>query len=199
MKIKKKKHRNKQKRRRNSASGGASLAGIRGLRMPRILRGAPPPWQTIGAAVAGSVGSAIASGLIVNQKIAKPETISLLMAATGGLGAYLTDGNARVAFTGVAAAGAGQYALAALGKAAMRKEAERQQSQTPAQGQLPAAAPAPPAPRQRATGGGAVVELFRDAAADLESIDDDDDERYSTRNEHVDDDTPLEIDLDEAA
>lgn len=198
MKVKKKKHRNKHKRRRNSASGGASMAAIRGLRMPRIRRGAPPPWQTIGAAVAGSVGSAIASGLIVNQKIAKPETISLLMAATGGLGAYLTDGNTRVAFTGVAAAGAGQYALAALGKAAMRKEAERQQTQTPPQGQLPAAAPAPAAPRQRATGGGAVVELFRDAAADLESIDDDDG-RYSTRNDDVDDDTPLEIDLDEAA
>ena len=197
MKLKKKrKHRNKLKHRRNSA-GGLGASSIRGLRMPRLRRGAPPPWQTIGAAVAGSVGSAIASGLIVNQKIAKPETISLLMAATGGLGAYLTEGNARVAFTGVAAAGAGQYALAALGKAAMRKEAERQ-SQGPAQAQLPAATPEPPAPRQRATGGGAVVELFRDAAADLESIDDDDG-RYSTRNDDVDDDTPLEIDLDEAA
>ena len=191
MKFKKKKHRNKHKRRRNSATGG-SMASIRGLRMPRLRRGAPPPWQTIGAAVAGSVGSAIASGLIVNQKIAKPETISLLMAATGGLGAYLTDGNARVAFTGVAAAGAGQYALAALGKAAMRKEAERQQTQP--QAQLPAATPEPPAPRQRATGGGAVVELFRDAAADLESIDDG---RYARDDEE--DDTPLEIDLDEAA
>ena len=48
-------------------------------------------YVTIGAAVAGSVGSAIASGLVVNQKIAEPETISLLMAATGGLGAAMVN------------------------------------------------------------------------------------------------------------
>ena len=194
-KLKRKKHRNKHKRHRNAA-GGASTT--RGFRMPRISRGAPPPWKTIGAAVAGSVGSAIASGLIVNQKIAKPETISLLMTATGGLGAYLTDGNTRVAFTGVAAAGAGQYALAALGKAAMRKEAERQQQAPAAQAaQLPAAQTAPaPAPRQRATGGGAVVELFRDAASELEDVDDD---AWRYRDDAGDDETPLEIDLDEAA
>lgn len=214
MKAKKKfkpKHKKPHKQ-RNNASGGAGIAPPRSrprLRAPR--RGEAPPWKTIGAAVAGSVGSAIASGLIVNQKVAEPETVSLLMAATGGLGAYLTDGNTRVAFTGVAAAGAGQYALVKLGRLAEKKaqKADEEKSKLEAdakafaaqQAQLPAPASPPPAPRQQAAGRGVVVDLFRDVSSDLELLDEDE-VRYSTRDADVgdeDDDTPVEIDLDEAA
>src|SRR5258708_25377478 len=77
------------------------------------------------AVAAGSIGTAVASSLIVNQNLAKAETVSLLMATTGGLGAYLTDGNARVAFAGMGAAGAVQLALAYLGKSALAKEEQK--------------------------------------------------------------------------
>lgn len=189
--MKKKRHHKKGRRnkRRNDSGGGAALSSRSRPRFPRLRRAAPPPWQTLGAAVAGAVGSAVASGLLVNQKVAEPETVSMLMAVGGGVAAYLTDGNARVAATGVACAGAGQYALAKLGKAALRKaEREQQAAQqtTPPAPALPAPATEPP--RQRASGGGVVLELFRDAAAELEEdVEPDDDER------------PVEIDLDEAA
>ncbi|MBP6627873.1 MAG: hypothetical protein KA297_00490 [Kofleriaceae bacterium] len=196
---KKKGHRNK---RRNDSGGGAAIAARSRPRFRIPRRGAPPPWHTLGAAVAGAVGSAVASGLLVNQKVAEPETVSMLMAVGGGVAAYLTDGNARVAATGVACAGAGQYALAKLGKAALRK-AEREQHAQAAAPQAPAPAAVPPAapPRQRSQGGGVVLELFRDAAAELES-DEEDEWRFGTRDSDVandNDDTPIEIDLDEAA
>ena len=195
-KMKLKKRRNKMKmKRRNDAGGGAAIARRPRLRIPR--RGVAPPWKTIGAAVAGSVGSAVASGLIVNQKIAEPDTVALLMAATGGLGAYLTDGNARVAFTGVAAAGAGQYALVKLGKLAEKKTERTEEEKAKAAAAALAAQQAQP-PRQHAAGRGVVVDLFRDTAADLELYDEDE-SAYSTRDADVDDDTPIEIDLDEAA
>jgi hypothetical protein len=223
MKPKKKPKNKKPQKHRNNGGGGGGMAPPRPrprVRAPR--RGEAPPWKTIGAAVAGSVGSAIASGLIVNQKVAEPETVSLLMAATGGLGAYLTDGNTRVAFTGVAAAGAGQYALVKLGRLAEKKaqkadedkarlEAEARARADAAalaaqQAQLPGPASPPPAPRQYAAGRGVVVDLFRDVSSDLELLDEDE-VRYSTRDGDVadgadgaeNDDTPIEIDLDEAA
>jgi len=189
----KKGRRNKQ---RNNSAGGAAIGGHARPRASRMRRAAPPPWQTLGAAVAGAVGGAVASGMLVNQKVAEPETVSMLMAVGGGVAAYLTDGNARVAATGVACAGAGQYALAKLGKAALRKtEREQNAAQQVAQQaptQLPAAPPPPDPPRQRSSGGGVVLELFRDAAADLEP---DQEEEWDL----ADDDTPIEIDLDQAA
>jgi len=196
--MKKKGHHKKahhKKARRNASSGGASVSSHSRPRAPRLRRAAPPPWETLGAAVAGAVGSAVASGLIVNQKVAEPETVSMLMAVGGGVAAYLTDGNVRVAATGVAAAGAGQYALAKLGKAALRR-AEREQHAAQQAAPAPAAlpTPTPPAdvPRQRASGGGVVLELFRDAAADLERDD-------GAWDDGTDQDAPVEIDLDEAA
>ena len=212
----KKKHHHHKKGRRNSSSGGSALASsrLRGampIPRPRAPRRAPPPtWKAIAAAAAGSVGSAVASGLIVNQKIASPETISLLMAATTGVGAYLTDGNARVAFMGAAAAGTGQLALAYLGKAAMRAQ-EHQTTAPPAAPappppQLPAPAPPAEPPRKSATGGGVVVDLFRDAATDLEMLHEDQ-WRYGMRGDRdaefregdYRDAEPVVIDLDHAA
>ena len=205
--------------RRNNGSGGPSLAPPRPRPRSRLARGAPPPWKTIGAAVAGSVGSAIASGLIVNQKVAEPETVALLMTATGGLGAYLTDGNARVAFTGAAAAGAGQYALLKLGDLAVKKtekeEAEKKQLEAEAKAkadaealaaqqaraQIAASSQTAPPVRQHAYGRGVVVDLFRDTTADLELVDEDE-IRHRPRDADLgdeDDDTPIEIDLDDAA
>jgi hypothetical protein len=187
----KKGRRNKQ---RNNGGGGAAIGGVSRPRPSRGRRAAPPPWHTLGAAVAGAVGGAVASGMLVNQKVAEPETVSMLMAVGGGVAAYLTDGNARVAATGVACAGAGQYALAKLGKAALKKaEREQQAALPPAAPQAQAAPPPPEPPRQRAQGGGVVLELFRDAAADLEP--DLEDEWADV----ADEDTPIEIDLDQAA
>ncbi len=209
-KSKKKNWKKARNARRNNSAGSAAVArpSRPRLRVPR--RGEAPPWKTIGAAIAGSVGSAVASGLIVNQKIAEPETVALLMGATGALGAYLTDGNTRVAFTGAAAAGAGQYALLKLGDLAVKKaekegagkkaEADAFAAQQ-AQAQLPASTGPATTPSNSGRGRGIVVDLFRDSAADLDLYDEDE-PRYSTRDadsSDEDDDTPLEIDLDEAA
>jgi hypothetical protein len=200
-------------RRRNKAKARRNAGPVAATPRPRSWRprraAAPPPWQTIAAAVGGSVGSAVVSGLISNQKIAEPDTMAMLMAVGGATAAYFTDGNVRVAATGVAAAGAGQYALAKMYDAAVKKperdakkQAEQSAPQTavaPAQApQLPApATPAAP-PRKSATGGGVVIDLFRDAAADLEQLDEDE-YRYGYRDADSDDDEPIEIDLDQAA
>ena len=201
MKKRRNKFRLKAKRRRNAAGAGAIGAPRRRVSMPRINRAPPPDLKTLASAVAASVGSSIASGLIVNQRIAEPETTALLMTAIGGVGAYFTGGNLRVACTGIAAAGAGQYALAKLGKAALKGQPV---PQAPAALQVPAAVavqgsapPAPPEPRRSsATGRGAVGQMFRDAAADLEALDEDQ-WRYGTSE--MDPEDVVEIDLDEAA
>lgn len=200
-------------RRRNKAKARRNAGPVAATPRPRSWRprraAAPPPWETIAAAVGGSVGSAVVSGLISNQKIAEPDTMAMLMAVGGATAAYFTDGNVRVAATGVAAAGAGQYALAKMYDAAVKKaerDAKKQAEQNapqapvaPAQApQLPApATPAAP-PRKSATGGGVVIDLFRDAAADLEQLDEDE-YRYGYRDAGSDDDDPIEIDLDQAA
>ncbi len=210
-KSKKKNWKKARNARRNNSAGSAAVArpSRPRLRVPR--RGEAPPWKTIGAAIAGSVGSAVASGIIVNQKIAEPETVALLMGATGALGAYLTDGNTRVAFTGAAAAGAGQYALLKLGDLAVKKAEKEEAGKAKAdalaaqqaQAQLPASTGSTTVPSNSARGRGIVVDLFRDSAADLDLyLYDEDEPRYSTRDADPpdeDDDTPLEIDLDEAA
>jgi hypothetical protein len=187
--MKKRKFKFKTKRRRNQSAGAVALAP----RRPRLPpRAAPPSFQTIASAAAGAVGSAVVTGLLVNQKIAKPETVALLLAATGGLGAYLTDRNARVAFTGAAAAGAGQFALAYLGKSATkRNEMERTVAAAPAE------PPPSDAPRKSAYGGSYVVDTFHGARADLDEIEDE--WRYEMRDADPVDDGYLEIDLDEAA
>lgn len=199
-------------RRRNKAKARRNAGPVAATPRPRSLRprrAAPPPWQTIAAAVGGSVGSAVVSGLISNQKIAEPDTMAMLMAVGGATAAYFTEGNIRVAATGVAAAGAGQYALAKMYDAAVkkaerdaRKQAEQNPQTTPA---APAGAPQLPAPvtpaappRKSATGGGVVIDLFRDAAADLEQLDEDE-YRYGSRDAGSEDDEPIEIDLDQAA
>jgi hypothetical protein len=93
--------------------------------------------------------------------------------------------------------GAGQLALARLAKQAIKSPAN-QNPQAPSQSgqpaaQLPAPPPAVEPPRQSTSGGGVVLDLFRDAATDLDMLDDE--WRYGMR----DDAEPIVIDLDEAA
>ena len=163
------KHKPKKHKHRNSAGASAAPAP---RRRASIRRGDPPdPW-TIVAAAAGGAGSALLSGLAVNQQIVSPEGAALLMIGAGGATAYLADGNARIVGHSMASAGAGQLALAMMGRRAMTKGA------APAPAPAPASSPALPAggaPRlaNAPHGGGHVIDVFRDAAQQLELIDED--------------------------
>lgn len=195
-------HRN---RRRNAGEGGASIAGR--SRSSRASRRAPaPPWRTIAAAIAGGAGGAALGGLLVNQKVLSPEAVGVGLMLGGGAAAYFADGTARVVGTSVAAAGAGQLALATMAKQAFKGQqtaAQHSQVSAPAPAQLPPPPPPVEPPRKSATGGGAVVDLFRDAAGDLDMIEDQ--WRYGHRDhgesgdEPRDAAEPLVIDLDHAA
>ena len=163
-------HRN---RRRNAGEGGASIVGR--SRPSRAARRAPaPPWKTIAAAVAGGAGGAALGGLLVNQKILSPEAVGVGLMLGGGAAAYFADGTARVVGTSIAAAGAGQLALATMAKQAFKGQQSAQHAQVsaPAPAQLPAPPPPVEPPRKSATGGGVVVDLFRDAAGDLDMMED---------------------------
>ena len=214
----KKNHHPKKKGHRNYASGEAEGAPhprprprARSLarrlpRLPRLRlpRPAPPPdWKTVGAAIAGGAGGAMIGGLVVNQKILSPEAVGLGLALGGGATAYLAGGTARIVALGAASAGAGQFALAFIAKqwlkSAMNHVAPAVAQQN---GQPPAQLPAPPPPveppsRKSATGGGVVLDLFRDAAADLDMFDDE--WRFGMHDDPRDAAEPFVIDIDEAA
>ena len=193
--MKKKPHRhhpkrNKPARPRNAATGLAP-AGQR--TRAKISRAAPPDWRTIAAAVAGGAGSAALGGLVVNQQILSPEAVGIGLMLGGGATAYFSGGTPRIVGTSIAAAGAGQFALALMNKRALK--AHGQANPSPAPAQLPAP---PPVPRQSANTGGMVVDMFRDAANDLDL--DEDEWRYGVRDSMPSDGgDPIVIDLDEAA
>jgi hypothetical protein len=197
------KHRNKNKLRRNAGPVAAAHPRPRALRLPK--RAPAPPWQTIAAAVAGGAGGAAIGGLMVNQKILSPEAVGIGLMLGGGATAYFADGTARVVGTSVAAAGAGQLALTTMAKQALKGQQPHQSaiasaapSSQPAQ--LPPAPPAVAPPRRSASGGGVVVDLFRDAVTDLDMIDDE--WRYGTRDHSgfaQELAEPVVIDLDAAA
>ena len=210
--MKKKKHRPRPTKRahhgpRNATAGFASAAPR--PRARTIARGGnPPDWKTIVAAVAGGAGSAALGGLIVNQQILSPEAVGIGLMLGGGATAYFSEGTPRVVGTSVAAAGAGQFALALMNKRAVRAhgDANTMTTATAASSSLPAtpAQLAPPpavAPRRSATGGGVVVDLFRDAANDLENVEDE--WRYGIRDHAYasapESNEPIIIDLDQAA
>jgi hypothetical protein len=214
----KKKHHTKKKAHRNNGSGGAGGGGAshprprprprpRSLasRLPRLPKRAPPPdWKTVGAAIAGGAGGAVIGGLVVNQKILSPEAVGLGLALGGGATAYLADGVTRVVAMGAASAGAGQLALALMAKQAVKSAANHNapQGAQPQSGQPAAQMPAPPPAveppsRRSATGGGVVLDLFRDAATDLDMFDDE--WRFGMRDDPRDASEPFVIDIDEAA
>jgi hypothetical protein len=199
----KKKHHHKRKGHRNNGAGGGGGASHPRPRprsyAPRLPRRGPPPdWKTVAAAIAGGAGGAALGGLVVNQKILSPEAVGLGLMLGGGATAFYADGTARVVGTSVAAAGAGQLALALMARQAVKSAANQtaapatNQSGQPA-AQLPAPPPPVAPPRQSANEGGIVLDLFRDAATDLDMLDDE--WRYGMR----DDAGPIGIDLDEAA
>ena len=202
----KKKHHHKRKGHRNNGSGGGGSASHPRPRprtyAPRLPRRAPPPdWKTIVAAIAGGGVSAALGGLIVKQQILPPGVVGLVLWVCGGATAYLSDGAARVVGSSVAAVGAGQFALALMAKqavksAANQNAAQQQAARQPA-AQLPAPPPPAPPPRQSANEGGVVLDLFRDAATDLDMIDDQ--WRFGMRDDPRDAADPFVIDLDEAA
>ena len=197
------KHKGHRNGRRNANSGGSVMTPAR-LRSRLPKRAPPPQWKTMAAALAGGAGGAALGGLLVNQKILSSEAVGIGLMLGGGATAYFADGNARIVGTSMAAAGAGQLALTLMTKQAVKAQ-EKQQNQNTAPppaapvAQLPAApAPVPP-PRKSATGGGVVVDLFRDAANDLDLVEEE--WRYGIRDHagHDESSEPIVIDLDEAA
>jgi len=177
-----KKHHPKKHGRRNAGAGGAAITQRPPSRRSRLPRRAPPPpWKTIAAAVAGGGVSAAVGGLVVNQKVLSPEAVGIGLMLGGGAAAYFADGNSRVFGAGMASVGAGQLALALMAKQAVKGQSQAAQNQNvpptqnvqPAAGHsapTPAQLPAPEPPRRSATGGGVVVDLFRDAVNDLDMI-----------------------------
>jgi hypothetical protein len=205
----KKKNQHKRGRRNNGSGGGGAAAHPRprshAPRAPR--RESAPDWTPVGAAIVGGAGGAALGGLIVNQKILSPEAVGLGLMLGGGATAYYGDGTTRVVGTSLAAAGAGQLALALMTKQAVKSAANQNQpaaaqpqatnqSGQPA-AQLPAPPPAVEPPRRSATEGGIVLDLFRDAASDLDMIDDE--WRFGVHDEPRDAAEPLVIDLEEVA
>lgn len=206
---KKKNHHKKKKGHRNNGGGGTAGASnprprSRALRLPQ--RGPAPDWKTVGAAIAGGAGGALLGGLIVNQKVLSPEAVGLGLMLGGSATAYYADGITRIVGTSLAAAGAGQFALTLMAKQALKSAnqnvAQVAQPQATSQSgqpaaQLPAPPPAVEPPRRSAPGGGVVVDMFRDAATDLDMIDDE--MRFGMRDELRDASDPFVIDLDEVA
>lgn len=200
---KKKKHNRprpmKHSHRPRNASAGFAAAAPR-PRARTLTRATAPDWKTIAAAVAGGAGSAALGGLVVNQQILSSEAVGIGLILGGGATAYFSDGTARVVGTSVAAAGAGQFALAMMNKRAVKAHSDANGASLPATpGQLAPPPAVATAPRRSPDGGGVVVDLFRDAANDLDGVEDEwrygirDDAYASGSNE------PVVIDLDEAA
>ena len=175
-----KKQQKKKPGRRNAAPAGAAP------RRRSFPKRAPlPGWKDALAAVVGGAGSAVISGLAVNQKIVKPTTSAAIMIAGGGAAALLTEGTSRVVGNSVASAGAGQLALSLMARRAMadeiataerqlaaekaakekleKLEAEKKAAEEAAQARALAAGQRPQSDR----GGGYVTAMFRDAASEL--------------------------------
>ncbi len=125
------------------------------LRRRNAARGssAGPGMENTLAAVLGGGGGALLGGLLVRWGVT-PEMSALAMTVGGGVAAYTMSGTMRTAASGLAAAGAGQLALALLAKEAT-KEADKVAA-TPATAGKPANAMLPP---------GAVYEAFQRARA----------------------------------
>lgn len=198
----KKKHRhrkNKAARPRNATAGFASTSAPRPRARLKLRPSNAPDWKTIAAAVAGGAGSAALGGLVVNQQILSPEAVGIGLILGGGATAYFSEGMPRVVGTSVAAAGAGQFALAVMNKRAIKAHADSNaNAQTGMRAQLPPAPPPAVTPRS-AREGGVVVDLFRDAATDLDQYEDE--WRYGMRDDAMmpDNNEPIVIDLDDAA
>ncbi len=99
----------KSKKKKHGHRNAASLASVR---RPRAASKDDDEIDvgTILAALGGGLGGAFAGGWLASRGWTE-EAVSAVMAVGGGVAAALTDGPTRVASMGVAAAGAGQFAL----------------------------------------------------------------------------------------
>lgn len=145
----------------------------------RKLFKAPTGWLgSSAAAMIGGGGGAVLGGVLANQEIVKPETTGLLMTVGGLIGGVFAEGHARTAMHSLTGAGAGQLALEYMRKRAV-KEAE---AAPPPIATTTAPALPPPAPNAQAAPAstpanaagppGSVWSAFRDAAGELEWLDD---------------------------
>lgn len=202
-----KKKSRKLRRRRNAAAAPTGPKPRRRLRLRLRRRSRPPDWRTTLAAIAGGAGGAALGGLVVHQQILSPEAVGLGMMGIGSATAYFADGNTRVLGNSVAAAGAGQLALSLMAKRAISVNTAPAVIAAP---QLPPAAPspstgsgaptqvAPGPPRRSSSDGGVVVDLFRDAALELDELEDDD-WRFGIRDAGAGRVDVYDLDLDDAA
>src|SRR5262245_59254656 len=117
MKKGKKRH---MHRRRNAAPAAAPRPTPRRRRIPLPPIPDPPDWKTTVASALGGGGSALVGGWLANRGW-DPQMVGIAMTAGGTVGALALPGPWRVAANGVAAAGAGQLALATMHKAAVEK------------------------------------------------------------------------------
>ncbi len=138
------------------------------VRRRNAARYAAPGMENTLAAVLGGGGGALLGGLLVRWGVS-PEMSALAMTVGGGVAAYTMSGTLRTAASGLAAAGAGQLALALLAKEAS-KEAEKVAA-TPAPRLKPANAMLPP---------GAVYDAFQRARnAEADEEEDEEEERLA--------------------
>src|SRR5688572_15928938 len=86
----------------------------------RLGRGEAPDLGNMVAGVIGGGLGALAGGLLVRWDV-NPTLAAVVMTVGGGVAAYTMDGKARAAAAGLAAAGAGQLALAMLAKSSEKK------------------------------------------------------------------------------
>ncbi|MBE7452263.1 MAG: hypothetical protein HS111_26285 [Kofleriaceae bacterium] len=109
------KHKKRKTKHRNAPTG--SLAAARRPRAPARASAEDDEidFGTIAAALGGGLGGAFAGGWLAARGWT-PEAVSAVMAVGGGVAATLTDGPMRIASMGVAAAGAGQFALTLFGE-----------------------------------------------------------------------------------
>ncbi len=125
----------------------------------RLGRGNAPDLGNMIAGVIGGGLGALAGGLLVRWDL-NPTLVSVVMTVGGGVAAYTMDGKARSAAAGIAAAGAGQLALALAARTSTKKADDEKK---------PANAALPP---------GSLESAFERAQARLRQLEDDD-ARYS--------------------
>jgi hypothetical protein len=108
----------KNSHRRRNAAPSAPRATPRRRRIPLPPIPDPPDWKTTAASVLGGGGSALLGGWLANRGWDQ-QMVGLAMTTGGAVGALALPGPWRVAANGVAASGAGQFALATVHKAAV--------------------------------------------------------------------------------
>lgn len=125
MKTKKKKASHSTHHRRNAAPAApaprpTARPTTRRRRIPLPPIPDPPDWKTTVASVLGGGGSALVGGFLANRGWDQ-QMVGLAMTTGGAVGALALPGPWRVASNGIAASGAGQFALATVHNAAVKK------------------------------------------------------------------------------